>query len=183
MPNYKTASNVESEHYYARVVEIEDSKAYYKICSNDKVCEYLSFYPYKNEKDIQKTIQNMIRAYLLGESINYSIIRKSDNQIVGTYSLTFDKANGCELGYIIDYDYWNQKIMTEMMPLIIQDAFKNFKIDNIKAKVIDKNEYSIRLLNRNDFKLLNHYTQTIKGKKRDLYLYCLTYYKFIDKFN
>ena len=67
------------------------------------------------------------------------------------------KDNTGELGYIFDYDYWNNGYCTEACKKLIEIAFDKYKIDKIIADTVKGNERSERVLKRLGFKRIGEH--------------------------
>ena len=148
------APTINTDRLLIRLVSIYDYKDYYTFCSNPKVCEYLTFNPYSNVLQAKKAVENMIRSYLIGSDVNFSIINKENNQVIGSISLTFSKhTNSADVGYILDEDYWNQKIMSEALTAIINIAFNYYQLDYLTASYIKENRSSEALLRKCRFNI------------------------------
>lgn len=148
---FKSAPTIETNRLFIRVVSSEDYKDYYRFCSNKNVCRYLTFNPYTNIFQAKKAINNMIRAYLSNSDINFSIIFKPENRIIGSISLSLLNDNIGEIGYILDEPYWNKKIMDEALKAIINVCDKYYNLDILIASYISDNIASEKLLLRNNF--------------------------------
>ena len=148
------APTINTNRLLIRLVSIYDYKDYYKFCSNSKVCEYLTFNPYNNVCQSKRAIENMIRSYLIGSDVNFSIVNKENNKVIGSISLTFSKhTNSADVGYILDEDYWNQKIMSEALNEIINIAFNYYKLDYLTASYIKENMASDAILRKFRFNI------------------------------
>ena len=148
------APTINTNRLLIRLVSIYDYKDYYAFCSNPKVCEYLTFNPYNNVFQAKKAIDNMIRSYLIGSDVNFSIVDKRNNKVIGSISLTFSKhTNSADVGYILDEDYWNQKIMSEALNEVINVAFNYYKLDYLTASYIKENKPSEAILRKFKFNI------------------------------
>ncbi len=150
---YKSAPTIETNRLFIRVVSSEDYKDYYRFCSNKNVCKYLTFNPYTNIFQAKKAINNMIRAYLANTDVNFSIIYKQENKVIGSISLSFKNDNIGEIGYILDESYWNNKIMDEALKALIKVCNYHYCLDALVASYIKENIASEKLLFRNNFKI------------------------------
>lgn len=148
---YKSAPTIETNRLFIRVVSSEDYKDYYRFCSNKNVCKYLTFNPYTNFFQAKKAINNMIRAYLANTDVNFSIIYKQENKVIGSISLSLKNDNIGEIGYILDEAYWNNKIMDEALKALIKVCKDYYCLDALIASYIKENIASEKLLENNDF--------------------------------
>ena len=60
--------------------------------------------------------------------------------------------NIAEISYLFDYDYWHQGYCSEACQKLIEIAFRDLKLEKIKAESIVENQLSIRVLKRLGFK-------------------------------
>lgn len=156
-----------------RFVDISDVNDYFEMCSDSEVCKYLTFNPYKNVKDCEKTINNMIRARILGSDVNFTILDKESKTVLGTISLSFhENDNDVEIGYLLKRKYWHQGYMDEALKPMIDVAFNHYNANRINANYVSENISSERLLLKNGFKV-----ESIKryGFKKNLRNYDLVY--------
>ena len=56
MYNRKSAPTIQTNRLFIRVVDRNDFMDYYRFCSNDNVCKYLTFTPYKNTIQSKRAI-------------------------------------------------------------------------------------------------------------------------------
>jgi [ribosomal protein S5]-alanine N-acetyltransferase len=86
------------------------------------------------------------------------IIEKSKKAIVG--GICFhgepDEKGEVEIGYGTDNEYRNKGIMTETIAGLIQWTINNNKVKVIKAETNFENISSVRVLEKNDFKVYQH---------------------------
>ena len=149
------APKIQTNRLLIRPVSIYDANDYYNFCSDQRVCKYLTFNPYTSIFQAKRAIENMIRASLIGSDVNYSIIYRNENKIIGSISLTFNKyENSADVGYILSYDYWNQHFMSEALKEVIDISFNYYNLDFLTASYISENTSSEALLKKFNFKVI-----------------------------
>ena len=153
MYNNKSALTIKTDRLFIRVVDRNDYNDYYKFCSNPNVCKYLTFNPYKNIFQAKRAIDNMIRAYIQGSDVNFSIIYSNENKVIGSISIAFKSNNIGEIGYILDESYWNNKIMDEALKAVIRVCKEYYSLNALTASYIIENIASEKLLFRNGFNI------------------------------
>lgn len=151
MLNNLSAPTIQTNRLFIRIVDLSDSNDYFEFCSNPNVCRYLTFNPYVSLRQSKNAINNMIRAYLQGTDVNFSIINSSISRVIGSISLTFNKDNSATIGYILNENYWNKGYMSEAISAICKVAFSYYKVDCLYAKYIKDNIASEKVLNNNGF--------------------------------
>ena len=154
--NNLTAPSIQTDRLFIRMVALEDCYAYYQFCSKEEVCKYLTFNPYRHLYQAKHSIENMIRAHLLGSDVNFSIILKNENKVIGSISLSFkDQLPLAEVGYILDDTYWHNGYMDEALKAIIKACKEYYHLTSIVASYISLNKASERLLAKNQFVIVN----------------------------
>ena len=120
---------------YIRPIEWEDIDDFFDVCSQSEVTQYLTFNPHEYLSDTHRVIENMMRAYSMGQSVNFAIVLKSTNHLIGSASLTFNYVNrSAEVGYLLDAKYWNQGYMSEAIQALIEVAFNYYRVEFLYAK-------------------------------------------------
>ena len=151
MKKYLTAPTINTNRLFIRIVDLSDSYDYFHFCSSANVCKYLTFNPYKTLSQAKNAINNMIRAYLQGTDVNFSIIYNENKRVIGSISLTFNIDCSATIGYILNEEYWNLGIMKEAIDAMCNVAFKYYEVDFIKARYISSNIASEKVLLANGF--------------------------------
>ncbi len=138
---------------YIRPIEWEDIDDFFNVCSQREVTQYLTFNPHEYLSDTHRVIENMMRAYSMGQSVNFAIVLKSTNHLIGSASLTFNYVNrSAEVGYLLDAKYWNQGYMSEAIQALIEVAFNYYRVEFLYAKHIVENIASQKIIEKMHFK-------------------------------
>ena len=156
-----------TKRLFIRAIDLIDIEDMFEICSDYSVTEYLTFEPHKSTLDTRHVIENMIRSYYAGQSINFSLIDKTTNKMIGSASLTFNLyENSAEIGYLLKKEYWNQGYMSEAIEAIIDLSFQYYQLNRLYAKHILENIASQKIIQKEKFtcyrKLENSF---VKGKR------------------
>jgi len=126
-------------------------------------------YPYQ-EKHAKDFIKKSKQFESKKENLLLVIELKQEKKVIGTVSLMRInwKHNNSELGYWLGKNYRGQKLMNEVIPLILEYGFKKLKLERIFAQTFDFNEASQKLLEKHKFK----YEGTLRNaeKKKNKYL-------------
>lgn len=98
----------------------------------------------------------------------FAIIENSSRSLVGLVGLhKIDFHNGhAELGYFIGKEYWNRGYASEAVSLAVRYAFEWLNLRKVYARVYESNGASIRILEKNGFKLAGRWRkhQYVPGK-------------------
>lgn len=61
----------------------EDIDDFFDVCSQSEVTQYLTFNPHEYLSDTHRVIENMMRAYSMGQSVNFAIVLKINESFDG----------------------------------------------------------------------------------------------------
>jgi [ribosomal protein S5]-alanine N-acetyltransferase len=97
-----------------------------------------------------------------------------DNEVVGAVGLhDIKKSHKAEIGYWLARKHWGKGIMPEAVKIVTDFAFKKLKLKRLYAGVYSFNPPSMRVLEKNGYKLEGIHQKDIKkeGKLFDKHLY------------
>ena len=106
------------------------------------------------------------------KEINFAI--EISNSVVGGIGLMhIAKNHKAEIGYWLGRKYWGKGIMTEAIKIIVDYAFNQLKLRRVYAKAFIKNKPSVRVLEKNDFKLEGILKKELPKNNKffDVYIY------------
>ncbi len=110
-------------------------------------------YPYtlKNAKDWIKECFKKEKNKVVSEML---FIVEIDGEACGAIDICkIERNHKAEIGYWLARKHWGKGIASEMVKLITEFGFKEFKLKRIYAKVYSFNPASKRVLEKNGFKL------------------------------
>lgn len=178
--NYKTFNKfpvLESDRLLFRKFEKKDKDALFNVRSDEKVMKYMDSIIHKYPSDSATAISSIISDFKNKIGINWAIVIKCNNQLIGSFSYWRLIKPHCraEIGYSIHPDYWGQGIMTETFKILIEFGFSELKLHSIEANVNPKNVQSIKLLEKIGFKKEAHFRENFlyNGEFLDSLIYCL----------
>ncbi len=104
------------------------------------------------EKFYEEIIENKNRK----EEIILAIIEKESNELVGLIGLYGIRwvSRSAEIECWIGKEYWGKGYATEAVRLMLKYAFEYLNLNKVWAGVIEGNKASIRVLEKNGFKLV-----------------------------
>jgi RimJ/RimL family protein N-acetyltransferase len=111
-------------------------------------------YPYKN-RDAYKFIRMSYYEMVKNNKRTFGIALNETNRIIGGIDLfkINSKNKNAEVGYWLGRNYWNLGFMTEAVQLILQYGFSELSLHRIYAIVLEKNDASMRVLEKCGFHL------------------------------
>lgn len=147
---------LENNKVIIRKMESSDVVALSEISNNDNVYKYISPFLYKKSNKILETaIKNLGgRDFEKKKLIIAGIYLKDNpNRLVGLAEM-FDykkRENKITVGYRLNEDYWNKKIATNALKLMVEYLANEIGITTLQAFVMPENLYSSKVLLNNKF--------------------------------
>ncbi len=147
---------LENEKIIIRKMESTDVAALSEISGNDNVYKYIPPFLYKkSSKALETAIKNLGGKDF--EKKKYIIagvyLKDNPNRLVGLAEM-FDykkRENKITVGYRINEDYWNKKIATNVVKLMIEYLVNEVNITTLQAFVMPEKRYSSKALVNNGF--------------------------------
>lgn len=150
----------------------DDFKIILNMSQNPKVSQFIDDMKDTHENEFEKHkayIDTMYKFYGYGI---WGIYTKEDGKLIGRCGLqnsVIENKAEIELGYLIDYPYWNYGYATEAATFVINYAFHNLDIERIVALIDKKNVKSNKVAS----KLGMHYLKELMHNNRDCYMYTI----------
>ena len=145
-------NKIDGEKIYLSPVNIDDASIYVKWLSNPNISDNLhSTKRVFNEVNEKEFLNNRL---LKGDYI-FSIIRKSDDKVIGTTSLNdIDNIDGtATVGIFIgDEDNHDKGYGSDALRALLNYGFGVLNLNNIELKVFDFNERAINCYKKVGFK-------------------------------
>ena len=147
---------LENDKVIIRKMESNDVAALSEISNNDNVYKYIPPFLYKkSDKTLETAIKNLGgRDFEKKKLIIAGIYLKDNpNKLVGLAEM-FDykkRENKITVGYRLNEDYWNKKIASNALKLMIEYLVNKIGITTLKAFVMPENLYSSKILLNNGF--------------------------------
>lgn len=153
---YDVFPYLENDKVIIRKMESSDVVALSEISNNDNVYKYISSFLYKkSNKTLETAIENLGgRDFEKKKLIIAGIYLKNNpNRLVGLAEM-FDykkRENEITVGYRLNEDYWNKKIASNALKLMVEYLVNEIGITTLKAFVMPENLYSSKILLNNGF--------------------------------
>lgn len=153
---FDTFPYLENDKVIIRKMESSDVAALSEISNNDNVYKYIPPFLYKKSNKVLETaIKNLGGKDF--ENKKYIIagiyLKDNPNRLVGLAEM-FDykkRENKITVGYRLNEDYWNKKIATNVLKLMIEYLVNEVNITTLQAFVMPENVYSSKVLLNNKF--------------------------------
>lgn len=138
-----------------------DAEAIYRIRSDKKVAEFLVRPICKSIDEAKEFIQKINDGYEKNEICYWAITEKGKNELIGTICLwkIFRDKMKAEIGFELSPAYQGKGIMKEAIPPVIDFAFNELELKTIEGEVAKENQRSIRIMEKNGFKISKLYAE------------------------
>ncbi len=144
-----------TERLALRKLILEDAPQILFLRSDEDVNKYIKRKPMSSLKLAKQFIEDRNKDISQKNIYYWGITLKSNPQLIGTicfWNLSYDKIYA-EIGYDLMPEFQHKGIMNEAFKEVIQFGVKTLKLHKIEAFTQYKNEGSIKLLLKNNFKL------------------------------
>jgi len=135
-----------------REITMEDAQNIYDILNNFEVVRYDSFDRFTSIKQAETLIKIFYDCYKKQKAIFWGISFKGSDKVIGFCKLEINvpEVRG-EYGYDLNYNYWNQGIMTETLTAVVDFSVHQLNINRVEASVSVGNVASIKVLKKCGF--------------------------------
>ena len=156
-----TFEKLQSERLCLRRFHIGDRVPFFELRNIEGVARYQSWpYPY-SDSEVNDFIRSMIDSDpgTIGEWFQFVVALKQSNRFIGDIGLKPLKVPDGQfmLGYSLFPDFEGEGYMTEALRLLIDYAFSTLEQNKALAYVDERNQRSIRLLERLGFEELKRW--------------------------
>lgn len=150
---------IETERLVLRRIEESDCDIILFLRSDKAVTKFIDRpenRKTKNKSDAITFIKKINEDIRTDRSISWGITLKNNPEIVGTiclWNFSDDKKNA-EVGYDLNPEFQKKGIMNEALKSVIHFGFNKLDLSKIEAFTHSENQSSIRLLEKNNFHLM-----------------------------
>lgn len=163
---------LKGEKVILRRPRYDDILSYHYYASHSMVGPNAGWLPHGNLDESKAALK-----FLIIEKLTWAITTKDDVLIgtIGLYDLKLDKEKSCYIGFSLNYDFWNQGIMTEALKLVLDYLLNQLKFNKIYASCYEDNFRSQSLLKKFGFSKINERLeyQLIFEKEKMVYDYMI----------
>src|SRR4030095_6682315 len=149
----------------------------YALRSDEKVMHFIDRPRAQSIDDALQLIQKMEDGINNNESINWGIVPKYDNRLIGTigYWRIIKEHYRAEVGYMLDTNFQGKGFMQEAITSVLNFGFNEMKLHSVEANVNPENGASMKLLERNNFVREAYHKESyyFNGKFLDAIIYSL----------
>ncbi|MBN1325910.1 GNAT family N-acetyltransferase [Candidatus Falkowbacteria bacterium] len=165
---------IKTNQFIIRPFKLSDAADLARNINNAKVARYTTSipYPYKLQY-AHDWLAKQIKTYEEKRPENIVWAIEIDREVVGAIGIhKIIYGHKAELGAWIAQKHWNKGIMTQVIKIMTDYAFKSFKLKRIYARIFTPNLGSKAVAEKNGFKLEGIMKKDAKkdGKYYDVYL-------------
>ena len=147
---------VNAEIYLSEIVE-KDREAFVEHLKEKEIHDWTSAMPFPYlEKDADEWIAlNRSKLQTYGHPLNFAI-RQSDSSLIGCVGFndfTPGESHWAEIGYWLARPFWGKGIMVGCLNKLCEIGFHEFELVRIQSTIFDKNDRSVKVLEKCGFKL------------------------------
>jgi len=172
-----------TERLALRKLKTGDADALFALRTDDTVNQYLNRPETTSIDQVFDFINKIHISVDSGESFYWAITLPGDDKLIGTicfYNLSDDKTEA-EIGYELNPDFQGKGLMQEAISEVIAFGFNDPGFKIITAFPHEKNERSLTLLDRNNFKIDNELTDKNKNNEEFDNLLCYSLFNNTSK--
>lgn len=148
---FTTFPEFETERLILRQIVAEDAEAVMAIFSDAAVTEHYDLYTFTRLAEAAELIDYFAESYEAERQIRWGIVRKEDDQLIGTCGFVALHTHRGEIGYDLARTYWRQGYMTEALEVLLEIGFDDMQLHRIEALVMVDNIASAGLLRKRGF--------------------------------
>ncbi|MEA5026514.1 MAG: GNAT family protein [Erysipelotrichaceae bacterium] len=162
----------ETARLIIRPIQLEDASDLYEIASDQRVNRYL-LYPRHQSVDQSREIISRI---FLNRTANglpsaYVLVDKLSGKMIGTCDyVKVEYQTSAEIGYSLNYNYWNRGLMSEAVKKVIEVGFDYIGLSRISIVHSVLNIGSQRVIEKCGFVYEGTYRKYLPDKETGSYV-------------
>lgn len=138
----------------------DDAGALLALFGDGQVTRWTSLDRFEDEAAARAMIEKIGNDFAAGTRQQWGIVEPDGGagEVVGTAILAqLDRRHRrAEVGYAVRRSHWGRRIVSRMLPLLIEHAFGALDLHRLEASVDPENAASLRALERNGFRREGH---------------------------
>lgn len=166
---------LETDRLILRRIRPADADAIMAIFGDDAVTAFYDLETLHGMDEARELVEYFAESYFSERQIRWGIVRKQDDQLVGTCGFVALHQHRGEIGYDLARAYWRQGYMSEALEALLELGFDEMELNRIEALVMMDNVASTALLHALGFSeegVLRQYDY-FKGAFHDLRAFSL----------
>jgi ribosomal-protein-alanine N-acetyltransferase len=160
-----------------RRLTLNDAPTLFIFRSSEDIMKYIARPRAKSVQDAIELIQRIDTTIDNNEGINWGIILKETNELIGTIGFVRMKKENFrgEIGYMLNTKYHRLGYMNEAMKAVLDYGFNEIKFHSVEAIIDPANIASMSILEKNNFIREAHFKEDFyfEGQFLDSMVYSL----------
>ena len=166
---------IETERLELRPHTLDDASELQRLIGDRDIAATTLNIPHPYEDGMaEEFIQARQEKFEKGESVDFAIVHRAQNSLIGGIGLVIDMQNErAEIGYWIGKPYWNQGYCTEAAQAVLKYGFEVLGLNRIHSRHFTRNPASGRVMQKIGMQYEGRLRQNIKkwGKFEDMEVY------------
>lgn len=152
---------LKTERLVLRRLVDSDANDIFKLRSDHELMRYVARPLAKSEQDALNLIHKVEAGIQTGESINWGITLKGDDQVIGVAGIvrTSPEHHRAEIGYLLASEHQRKGITAEAIKEILNYGFNQLHLHLIEAVTDPRNTASISVLKKLGFSMDGHFRE------------------------
>ena len=141
---------IETERLLLRPFELSDGSRVKELAGDRAIADTTLNIPHPYKDGMaEEWISSHQPKFETGESVDYAIILKATQKLIGAIGLIINKGfNRAELGYWVAKEHWNQGYCTEAAESMLEYGFYKLDLHKITATHITRNPASGKVMEK-----------------------------------
>ena len=144
---------LETDRLIIRRIATSDASDMYEYAHKSETSQYLLWSPHPYYSYTLDLIRYLQKQYAQGKFYDLAIVFKETQKMIGTVGFTTidEKTSCCEVGYVLNPDYWGRGIATEALNALLNFAFCELGFNRVEARYFAQNIASRRVMDKCGF--------------------------------
>lgn len=126
---------------------------FFNLFKDERVAKFYNIIPFKEKKEAQLYLDLFEFRFKRKTGIRWGIALKGEESIIGTIGFNnFQKNHSGNLGFDLQFEYWNKGLISEALKEIIKYGFQQLEINRMEADVQLGNIGSEKVLEKLGFR-------------------------------
>ncbi|UCZ53172.1 GNAT family N-acetyltransferase [Bacillus shivajii] len=150
----KKIPNLDTKHYFLRVLKQEDAGELFPIMSDKETMKFITPHPVQTIEEMEWKTRTYLEKFRELKEIPWVIVDKDSGMVIGLFR--FHKLNlwhkKAEMGVVIAKEWQGRGVMSELMESILSYGFNDLKLNRIVGDTFARNKGSEKLLAKYQFR-------------------------------
>ncbi|WP_442593673.1 GNAT family N-acetyltransferase [Neobacillus sp. D3-1R] len=136
MSLFETQPIIETKRFLLRQMTLDDAQAVFENLSDPDVTKDMGVSPFQSVEDAISLINFMNNLFEQNIALRWGVIRKEDQQLVGTCGFNAwdtNRGSRVEIAYDLGKAYWRKGYMSEILESLIQFSFEQVGFHRVEA--------------------------------------------------